>query len=504
VLNTKSANRAVWRHLLANVLGRSWGFVSTFLMVPVYVHLLGIQNFGVVALFLVISGVVAFLDLGLSPTLARELHDQRRDTQYKINLLFTYELVYAGMMAIVALFAGLAPNRVFSILVSQQDLLRPEVMRSVSVVFFAAAAQMLFNFYVAGLMGVEEQIKGNFVVVTAGIARNAAVIIPLWLYPKPIVFIMWSASFSLGFAGLSRYFLYRAIRRGREAHRPVFSLRMITDNVDFTAGMFLVAATSSIVTQIDKLFISRVMGIDSLARYSLVSTFAQLIVFAVSPITLTLLPRLVYGASGGDTEGVRATLMTAHRLVSASVCSAIGGMLYFGPYLIGVWTGGKVDSASIGGYVGQLIVGYAFVALGTVPHSIAVANKSLKPILLLGGAGALFAIPAYWYSINSFGLAGAATTWLLLQLFIYPSYVYWVNRQFIRLGSLGDVALRTLVVPTAGTLAISCIASRFLSDANGMPENLSIIALALVAGTCLCFVIIMRRADVNYLFGAAK
>jgi O-antigen/teichoic acid export membrane protein len=491
--------------LVANSLGRSWGFVSNFLFVPVYVRLLGIENFGVIALFLAVSGVIAFFDLGLSPTLARELHDQRRNAQERISLLFTYERAYAVIVAFIILCAGLAPRGAFSVLVSGPDLLRPEVASSVRLVFVAAAMQMSFNFYVAGLMGIAEQIRGNLVVVTAGIVRSAVVLLPLWLFPQPVVYLLWQIIFALVFAALSRHFLYRAIVRGEEVRHRAFSLRMITENLDFTRGMFLVAVISAIITQTDKLFISRLAGMGALGRYSLASTFAQLIVFVVSPITLTVMPRFVHSVSAGDSDAVRTAFLTAHRLVAAIVCSTVGCMLFFGPYLIGVWTGGKLGSESIGGYLAPLVVGYASVALQTVPHCVAVANKNLRGILLLGGAGVLFALPAYWYSINRFGAVGAATTWLLLQLALYPLYLGWVNRRLLQLNSLAkNLMLRTVLLPGAGTLAISFIASRFLSANNGVVGNLTLTATALLACALFCFLTILRRADAEYLFGSVS
>lgn len=502
-MKTERLDAPISRHLLANVLGRSWAFLSTFLFVPVYVHLLGIENFGVIALFLVVGGLLAFLDLGLSPTLARELHDQARGTREKASLLFTYEIAFASIVGAVVLSALVVPTAWFSVLLTSEDLSRPEVSSSIRLVFVAAAVQLLFNFYVAGLMGVEEQIKGNVIIVVAGVVRSGIVVGPLWVFPLPAVYLLWQVVFVLVFSGIARYLLYKAIARDMAAAERVFAIQTIMDNLSFTRGMFLISMIAAINTQVDKLLISKLSGMAALSEYLLVSTFAQLLVFVVSPVTIAMLPRFVRSASLGDTEAVRYLFLVTHKLVAATVCAAVGCMVFFGPYLISIWTVGNVEADSIGAYATLLVIGYASLALQTVPHCVAIANKDLKWILFLGGASVLFTLPVYWYLINQFGVVGAAITWLTLQLIIYPLYVGWVNKRFIGVASLWrDVLLPTVFVPLLVALAIGYFTSHFLLGADHIAINMVIIGVASILSLCCCLCITVRPADLDFLFGS--
>ena len=221
MLRTTGSGAPFGRHLLANALGRSWAFVSTFLFVPVYVHLLGVDGFGVIALYLAVSGVIALLDLGLSPTLARELHDQRRSSGDKVDLLFTYEVAYAVIVGVLVVGVALLPREAFSVLLSDQDLAKPAARSAVKLVFFAAAVQLQLNFYLAGLFGVEQPGKANLVIIAAGIVRSALVIVPLRLYPSPSVYLVWQVVFAGLFAFAARRFLYAVSRADTFAGSPV-------------------------------------------------------------------------------------------------------------------------------------------------------------------------------------------------------------------------------------------------------------------------------------------
>ena len=487
---------------MANALGRSWAFVSTFLFVPVYVHLLGVDGFGVIALYLAVGGIIALLDLGLSPTLARELHDQRRSSGEKVDLLFTYEAAYAVIVGMLVLGVALLPREAFSLLLSNQDLAKPGARSAVRLVFFAAAVQLQFNFYVAGLFGVEQPGKANLVIIAAGMVRSALVIVPLRLYPSPSVYLVWQVVFAGLFAFAARRFLYAVSRADTFAGSPVFRMRLISDNLHFTAGMFVVSLTAAVNAQADKLLIGKLIGLSALARYSLVSTFAQLLVFIVSPVTIAVLPRFVRHVTSGEADAARALFLIAYKLSGAIVCAAAGSMVFFGPYLISVWTVGKVSVESIAPYAVVLIVGYALLALGTVPHAVAVANKNLKGSLATS-ITMIVTLPAYWHLISRYGAAGAAITWLVLQATVVPVYTWWVSKRFVDLRGAGRaVFARALLLPLAFSLALNLVASRFVSATKAVAVNLGIIVAVALVAACGCAWFALRRADVDYLLGA--
>lgn len=104
---------SVSRQLIANVIGRAWVLFSNFLFLPVYLHVLGILNFGVVALFMALASLVAFLDLGLAPTLARELNDQGHSVDQKQDLLYSYELAFAALAVLIMLVVVVLPIDAF-------------------------------------------------------------------------------------------------------------------------------------------------------------------------------------------------------------------------------------------------------------------------------------------------------------------------------------------------------------------------------------------------------
>ena len=64
---------ATGRNLVANYVGQGWNALMSFAFIPVYIAYLGIEAYGLIGLFALLTAWLALLDLGLSPMLNREM-----------------------------------------------------------------------------------------------------------------------------------------------------------------------------------------------------------------------------------------------------------------------------------------------------------------------------------------------------------------------------------------------------------------------------------------------
>ena len=58
---------------IANLLGKFWGALSNFIFLPIYISLIGIENYSIIAFTLILTSIMSILDVGLTSTLSREL-----------------------------------------------------------------------------------------------------------------------------------------------------------------------------------------------------------------------------------------------------------------------------------------------------------------------------------------------------------------------------------------------------------------------------------------------
>ena len=61
------------RNIIANYFGQGWAAVMGLAFVPLYIEYLGMEAYGLIGLFSVLQAWLAMLDMGMTPTLNREM-----------------------------------------------------------------------------------------------------------------------------------------------------------------------------------------------------------------------------------------------------------------------------------------------------------------------------------------------------------------------------------------------------------------------------------------------
>ena len=87
----------VRRNVLANIAGRGWAALISLAVVPIYIHLLGIEAFGLIGFFLSLMAILSLLDLGLGTALNlrfAQYSARSGKAQEMRDLLRTLEVVY--------------------------------------------------------------------------------------------------------------------------------------------------------------------------------------------------------------------------------------------------------------------------------------------------------------------------------------------------------------------------------------------------------------------------
>ena len=61
------------RNLIANYAGQAWAALMGLAFVPLYIKYLGIESYGLIGFFVMLQAWLMLLDLGMAPTLSREM-----------------------------------------------------------------------------------------------------------------------------------------------------------------------------------------------------------------------------------------------------------------------------------------------------------------------------------------------------------------------------------------------------------------------------------------------
>ena len=91
------------KNIIANLAGRFWSIFSTFVFIPLYIKYLGFESYSIISFTLVLVGLMAFFDGGLTATLSREFARSDNSISDKKNVFNTIETSYLLIITIVSI-----------------------------------------------------------------------------------------------------------------------------------------------------------------------------------------------------------------------------------------------------------------------------------------------------------------------------------------------------------------------------------------------------------------
>jgi O-antigen/teichoic acid export membrane protein len=494
------------KNIIANFIGRFWSILSNFLFIPLYIHILGFESYSIISFTLVIAGLMAVIDSGLTATLSREFARNDNSREEKIRIFNTLENVYFGIIATVIVVVVLLSGAIASKWLNLNAIPSEKVSFYLKIISFDIGFQLLLRFYTGGLLGLEKQVKVNVYLVGWGILRNGIVVIIILINPSLGVFFTWQAGSTFFFALLVGLLLKKELIGKLEFN---FKMKIETTVLKriwrFAGGMLLISLVAGLNSQMDKLAISKLFPVESLGYYTLAVSLSMGIIVLVNPISTALLPRFTALYSTGKSDEASNLFHKINILVAIMVFSVMANMSFFASDLIWIWTGKSELSKNASQYVPMMALSAAMLAIATIPYNIAIANGYTKLNNLLGILSLVITLPGYWLTTKQFGPMGAAVTYCVVQTTITVIYIFVINSKFLHEKRWSKIYFNQIILPL---VVSSGLAFTFSSLPNIMVNNriLSLIWVGITTFLTLIITIfiLMKRREIKSFLSQVK
>jgi O-antigen/teichoic acid export membrane protein len=478
----------MFKNIFANFLGRFWSILSNFLFIPLYINYLGFESYSIISFTLVISGLMAVLDAGLTATLSREFARIDNSFEEKLRIYKTLETCYFIITTICVLLVFLSSDYIASEWINIKSFGVDKISCFIKIVSFDIGFQLLLRFYMGGVLGMEKQVEANLWQVLWGITRNGLVVFPLIIYPTLEFFFVWQTISTILFTILMRFVLNKLMIGNYKLNFQFQINKAILRNVwRFAGGMLLISLVSSLNTQIDKIAISKFLPVETLGHYTLAVSLAMSIVIFVNPISTALLPRFTSLYSQGNYETATRIFNKTSLFVSILVFSILINLIFFSKDIIWFWTNDINLAVLASVYLPFVAFGSGMLALQIIPFNIAIANGYTKLNNLMGIVSLLITIPGYWLTTINIGAIGAAYIFCGVQTILTFVYIYFVNKKFLKMESIGKFYIKQMLFPFLISLVVVNVFSLLL---NLISFNL--ISKLLLIGCSTIFTIIIN------------
>jgi O-antigen/teichoic acid export membrane protein len=442
------------------------------------------ESYGLVGFYSTLLGVLAFADMGFTATLNREMArlSVRKDATVEMrDVLRTYESTYLCISAALAVTMwALAPLIAEHWLRSK--VLQPhEMAAALRVMGVAIALQLPSGLYIGGLMGLQRQVLANSIQIAWGVFRGLGAVLVLWLFsPTIFAFALWQLISNAIYCFFARSGLWRALPSSPSQAQPHFDWQVFRDTWRYAAGMVGMALASTLLTQTDKLAVSKMLSLEMLGYYTLAGALASVPLMLASPIASAVFPRLTGLVASEDRKGLTLLYHRTCELVAVAVIPAGLTVAFFAGDFILAWTGSAITAQRAGLVASLLLGGQLMQSITVVPYYLALAHGNVTLNLQIGIASVVFITPLLIFLIMKYGLVGAGFSWLIMNLCTLLPYMYFLHRRFLP-GELQRWCVRSVTRPLLAALPCVLLGRWLVPHTSSRPLTVCLIGLVWVA-----------------------
>jgi O-antigen/teichoic acid export membrane protein len=412
------------KNIIYNLFGQVLMLLLGFVSIKYIFGRLGEDALGIIYFTAMVNSLLrAALEMGICSTTVREVSAHLdSEPDYIHDLIRTGSFFYWGAYALL----GVAIYFLAPILVEKWINLKTMdtataiyVLRFLGIASLVALPQSFYNSVFSGLQRME---FNNLIDVAAGCLRQFGTILILALGANLFHVVYWFTacySFSI-FAYLTvsaRFFPVRALI-------PGYSSIVIKRNISFASIMTLQTIIGTIIMQVDKVIISKLMPVGMIGYYSVAYGSVSKGLLITGSITQAAYPSFSALFGAGETK----SLMAQYRKLQDLICFVTVPIFAIIPFALL-----PLFSYILNHEVAQMLLlpttllclGFYLNSTLRLPHRLAVAVG--KPeIAVKTNSCALFTVtPATIPLIYFLGLTGAGLSWVLYNIF---NYTYAIPR----------------------------------------------------------------------------
>lgn len=434
------------RNLAANFVAQVWAIGLGIVVVPILLHLLGSEGFGLVGFATSLQAVLAVLDLGLATTANREF--SRTAGQGDVSgfrvLLRTLEWTYFGTGAAIALLVVLSAPYLATHWIHAEGVAPGTLRTSLMLLGLAIGLRWPLGLYAGVLRGLERQVTLNLVAMAGSTLRTVGAVAVLLLVRRDVTaYFAWFLAASCLETLATAWLAWRA--QPRAATLPSrFDAGVLRSLWAFSGQVSLISLFATVLKQMDRIVIARLQPLGALGQYTVASTLSGGLLLGAAPVFTAVFPRLSALLARGEEAAAGALYHRASRLVAVVSSPVAAALMFFPATILEAWTRSPAVASAAAPPLSALAFAMLLNACLQVPYALQLAAGLTHISLWINGVGVLVLAPLLVALVRAYGITGAGFAWAgfnLAYLAVAPVLLHRrVLRGHLRRWLLADTA----------------------------------------------------------------
>ena len=476
-MTTKVIKGTLW-----TLTGLSVPIVFSLFATPIVTRLLGAEGYGLFVLVLLIPSYLSFADFGMniaSTKLGSEAYGEG-SPEREARIVRTAALIAVlTSLPLAAAMAALSPQIVDLFNVpAHLSVEAVTALRIAAVVFVVNFLNNIFNTPQLSRLRMDLNIF-----ITSGVRLAGIIATPIVVYlgggviGAVVVAAAVSVLTLVGHLAASSRLLPElvGVSIDRDAVKPL---------IKFGGGLVVAGMAAVLLVNLEKFVLTRATSVETLAYYSIATTFAAMLTLFSGSILQSIMPAFSQLQSAENRPALNALYARTIRLTLVWLVPAVVFMVLIGRPFFTYWFGPDFGRESTGPFY-ITVAGLFFNVLAYFPYSAIMAAGRSDIFAKIYWIELLPYILLTWFLANRYGASGAAAAWSL-RVTVDAILLFWLA------GKVGGVsyhhpdfkyfaaAAAIMLTPIAGLAILGEL-------------NLPLIALTLAAGI-IYLLIVWKKA----------
>lgn len=455
-------------------------------MLPLYLRYMGLESYGLIGFFATLQAWLLLLDLGLSPTMNREMArftGGLHTPQGIRDLLRSMEIVYASVGLLLAAGVSLGSSWLASSWLNLQALPADVAAQAIGIMGLVFGIQWVGTLYRSALLGLQDQVwlaAASVAITTARAVGTVAVL--AYVSPTVTAFVIFQCGVSLAETAVVGLRLHRRLPPAPVGAR--FSAEAVRRVWRFAAGLTLIAVLATLLTQVDKILLASLLPLADFGYFSLAVAVAGALSILVGPIHNVAYPRFSELVAAGDRRMLAEDYHRFSQLLSVAVLPATLVMSVFAREIVLLWTQDAGIAEKVAPLVSVWAIGTALNGIMHVPYAAQLAHGWTRLTVSVNGVAVALIVPATLYLVPRHGSIAAAWVWVGINASYLVFSVALMHRRIL-CTEKWKWYLQDLLVPLAPSAAVVATLSFLHREVGplGRSTELAFLAFTLVAAT---------------------
>ena len=415
-----------------------------------YLRFLGMEAYGLIGFYATLQAVLQVLDFGLAPTVSREVAHGAETGQRRrsASLLRTLGVVYIGIALLIAALVAVASPWIGAHWLQAKALPQAAVAQAVALMGVNLACRWPVSLYHGALIGAHRLALSAATSMAINIlAAATAIAVLAWGVRSIQAFFVVQATFGLLQAIVLRALAGRAVGE-RDAPYDFADLRRV---LHFSAWMGGVAIGGLLLTQVDKLVLSRTLDLATFGHYVLATLVVSGLQVLTTPLFSALFPKFSALLARGDTASLEYLYAAGTRLFATALFALAFLLVFQAGALLDIWLHNPALSADVAPLVAWLAIGMSLTGIMYFPYTLQLAAG--KPRLAFFTTLALLCVmlPLVILLALRFGARGGAWAWAILGV-LYVLFGTWLTGRKVMAFAGWQWLTRNVAMPFMATL----------------------------------------------------